>query len=418
MSWKKTLVAATLAAGVFAFVAPRTALGEVAVSISVFEERLSPHGRWVTAANYGDVWVPSGVASGWAPYVDGEWVYTDYGWTWISDDPWGDIAYHYGTWAWTPRFGWAWVPGTIWAPAWVTWAYTDDYIGWAPVPPSFGLSFQGYSGRPVVVSQNRYVFVPARQFLGVRVSTVRVPLRQNAVLFQRARKVTRYEVSNGIVRTAGPPPERVEKMVGRPLQRVTIDQATTRPTAFAPAAGGGKAQRVPIVAPERERAAAIAAARQRQPSAGAAQAGHEPSKPQPGEKAERKEPKAPAARSESKPAARASQRSEPVREKGAAPPRERPSQTGKTAASDARERQHHPNPPAAQEQSPERPAARTLEKEKHSAPPQPSSRNEVREKAPQPAPRAAVKPAPKREPPPKKEQPPNKEKEQPPKAND
>ena len=28
-----------------------------------------------------------------------------------------------------------WVPGDQWAPAWVAWRYSDDYVGWAPLPP-------------------------------------------------------------------------------------------------------------------------------------------------------------------------------------------------------------------------------------------------------------------------------------------
>ncbi len=67
--------------------------------MSFFHDQLAPHGRWVAAGSYGNCWVPSGVAAGWEPYVDGQWVYSDYGWTWVSDDPWGDIPYHYGTWA-------------------------------------------------------------------------------------------------------------------------------------------------------------------------------------------------------------------------------------------------------------------------------------------------------------------------------
>ena len=45
------------------------------------------------------------VPSGWQPYSNGQWVYTEYGWTWISDDPWGGNPYHYGTWA-VPRLLW------------------------------------------------------------------------------------------------------------------------------------------------------------------------------------------------------------------------------------------------------------------------------------------------------------------------
>ncbi|MEP6995896.1 MAG: DUF6600 domain-containing protein [Acidobacteriota bacterium] len=252
----KTILIPAILSGLFVFSAP-LARGEVAVSISVFHDQLAPHGRWVSTGSYGQVWAPSGIAAGWAPYVDGQWIYTDYGWTWASDDPWGDIAYHYGTWVWTGGYGWVWVPGTVWAPAWVTWAYSDDYIGWAPVPPSFALSAGGYLGRPVVLAQTRYVFVPSRQFIGTRVSSVRVPARQNQAIFRRTTKATRFEVSNGIVRTAGLPSARVERAAGRSLQRVSIEQARSRPTAFT-AASGTRNATVPVVAPKSERARAFA----------------------------------------------------------------------------------------------------------------------------------------------------------------
>ena len=230
--------------------AARAAAAPVEVSVSFFHEQLAPHGRWVTAASYGNVWIPGGVSAGWEPYVDGEWGYSDYGWTWVANDPWGDVPYHYGTWAYVQPYGWAWIPGTVWAPAWVTWAYTDDFIGWAPVPPSFALSVTGYFGPPIVVAASHYVCVPARQFVGVRVASVRVPSQQSITIVQRAVKTTRYEVSNGFVRVAGPPQNKVERAIGRPIQHVTL---RAQPTTMA-AGGVVKGKTVHVVAPEQERA--------------------------------------------------------------------------------------------------------------------------------------------------------------------
>ena len=170
--------AAILFAGTLALLAPRHASAAWSVSISYFHEELAPYGRWVSATAYGDVWCPT-VAAGWQPYVYGEWAYTDYGWTWVSYDPFGADPFHYGTWVWIDPYGWCWVPGTVWGPAWVTWAYTDSYIGWACLPPSFEITAAGYSGSPVVVPQTQYVFVPAASFVGTRVSSVRVPVQQN-----------------------------------------------------------------------------------------------------------------------------------------------------------------------------------------------------------------------------------------------
>jgi hypothetical protein len=252
------LFAAALVAAFLAFASPRAALADVTVSIAVFHDELAPHGRWVTAGSYGTCWAPNGVVAGWGPYVDGEWVWTDYGWTWVSNDPWTDVVYHYGTWAWVDPYGWVWVPGTVWAPAWVTWAYTDDYVGWAPVPPSLTVSAAGYVGPPVVVSAARYVFVPTARFAGVPVATARVPAGQAATILARSTRVTRFPVSGGIVHTAGLPPERIEKAIGHPMPRGSVDRLRAQPTAMT--AGGHGKGRIAVVSPAPERARMVAAA--------------------------------------------------------------------------------------------------------------------------------------------------------------
>src|SRR5689334_4879753 len=82
----------------------------------------------------------------------------------------------YGTWYNDSDYGWVWVPGYTWGPAWVTWQYTDDYVGWAPLPPSYnldvgynryndwnGLYNSGYYNRyyqAPVVDRSYYVYVP------------------------------------------------------------------------------------------------------------------------------------------------------------------------------------------------------------------------------------------------------------------
>jgi hypothetical protein len=107
-----------------------------AQNVSYFYDTLDPYGDWVDIEPYGYAFRPNAARSGdWRPYTDGDWIYTDYGWTWRSDEPFGWATYHYGRWARVPRMGWVWVPGTEWAPAWVSWRHGSDYVGWAPLPP-------------------------------------------------------------------------------------------------------------------------------------------------------------------------------------------------------------------------------------------------------------------------------------------
>jgi hypothetical protein len=111
-------------------------------------EDLDDNGTWSYEAGYGEVWAPSAVAVGWAPYRFGHWVFVSpWGWTWVEDEPWGFAPFHYGRWA----FGgnrWFWVPGPvvvrpIWAPALVAFVggapgfhfSAGVGVGWFPLAP-------------------------------------------------------------------------------------------------------------------------------------------------------------------------------------------------------------------------------------------------------------------------------------------
>lgn len=109
--------------------------GSVGVSFGIFYDGLSPHGDWMSVGNGVYGWRPVGVAVGWRPYTVGRWCWTDDGWYWASDEPWGWAAYHYGRWTNDEYYGWIWIPGYDWAPAWVEWRYGGDYVGWAPLSP-------------------------------------------------------------------------------------------------------------------------------------------------------------------------------------------------------------------------------------------------------------------------------------------
>ena len=111
----------------------------------------------------------------WRPYFnDGHWIYTDDGWSWQSDYPWGEYTFHYGRWFRDPRLGWVWKPGYHWGPAWVSWrqAEGEGYCGWAPLPP--GAVFEPgvglmWDGRPAVdvdfgLAPDMFVFVPFDRF--------------------------------------------------------------------------------------------------------------------------------------------------------------------------------------------------------------------------------------------------------------
>ena len=103
-----------------------------------FYQELSPNGRWFLTENGQWCWQPTIVVTnpGWRPYWDkGHWIWTDHGWYWSSDYPWGWATFHYGRWHLHPHHGWIWYPDHVWGPAWVAWRSGGEYCGWAPLPP-------------------------------------------------------------------------------------------------------------------------------------------------------------------------------------------------------------------------------------------------------------------------------------------
>ena len=127
---------------------------------SEFQQPLSPYGDWVSVGSYGTVWRPH-VAAGWRPYYYGRWEWTTEGWLWVSDEPFGWATYHYGRWAFDRGFGWVWVPGTQWAPAWVSWRYSGDVVGWAPLAPGLSLYVTDFA-----FVDFWWTFVPTTRFCG------------------------------------------------------------------------------------------------------------------------------------------------------------------------------------------------------------------------------------------------------------
>ncbi len=113
---------------------------------------LDEYGTWSAVEGYGNVWVPTSVASDWAPYHEGRWAWIEpWGWTWVDDAPWGFAPFHYGRWAYA-RERWCWVPGPVrvrpvYAPALVAFVGGNNFrisvgsgapargIAWFPLAP-------------------------------------------------------------------------------------------------------------------------------------------------------------------------------------------------------------------------------------------------------------------------------------------
>ena len=107
-------------------------------------EDLDGYGRWNYVSGYGPVWYPVNVASNWAPYRFGHWVFIQpWGWTWVDDAPWGFAPFHYGRWTYL-QSRWCWIPGPVvvrpvYAPALVVFVNGGwgggPGVGWFPLGP-------------------------------------------------------------------------------------------------------------------------------------------------------------------------------------------------------------------------------------------------------------------------------------------
>ena len=144
---------------------------------------LAPFGTWISLDPYGYVWCPRHMGYRWRPYADGYWIWTDWGWTWMSDFEWGWMPFHYGRWGWDDDCGWFWVPGSIWGPAWVTWRWSDLYFGWAPIPPGveFGMGVD-FRALALGIPYNSWVFVGGPHFLDRDIHRYVLPYERNRMI--------------------------------------------------------------------------------------------------------------------------------------------------------------------------------------------------------------------------------------------
>lgn len=193
------------------------------ITYQQFYNDLSPYGDWINYEGYGYAWMP--YEANFRPYyTNGYWVYTNYGWTWISNYNWGWAPFHYGRWINDVHFGWMWIPGYQWAPAWVTWRGGGDYYGWAPLGP--GMSVTVNSGS---IPYNNWTFVPRRYINSPRINNYYINSSRNALVINNTTIINNTNITtnqnNGIRHAAynpGPPVREVEQTTGTRVRRYNL----------------------------------------------------------------------------------------------------------------------------------------------------------------------------------------------------
>ncbi|MBI3672511.1 MAG: hypothetical protein HY245_03615 [Rhizobiales bacterium] len=197
---------------------------DVSVSFNTFYDRLGSYGEW-TDFSGAYVFVPGNMRPGWRPYTVGHWVLTrQYGWMWISDEPFGWATYHYGRWGYDNDIGWYWVPGWRWAPAWVSWRRSKEDVVWAPLPPSYddNLQFNASFG---VIPDYYWVGVPTRRFLEPNLSLViNFDVHEQRRVYEQTRSVGNVIIRNNIVVNNAIDVNVIERQTGRRIKPLAVRQ--------------------------------------------------------------------------------------------------------------------------------------------------------------------------------------------------
>ncbi len=199
-------------------------------SYDTFYRKLEPYGAWRETDEYGYVWQPraSQQSRDWRPYTNGRWAYTDAGWTWVSEEPFGWATYHYGRWTRLRNVGWVWVPGEEWAPAWVSWRSGERNVGWAPLPPEArferNAGIQKWADSYYDISADEYVFIPNEEIGSDRIESAVIPVERNVTIVNETINVTNITYNNITIVNEGPNFDHLRGRSRRPLERMRLQR--------------------------------------------------------------------------------------------------------------------------------------------------------------------------------------------------
>ena len=194
------------------------------LSFQVFYDALSPYGEWVDYPDLGYVWLPN-AGPDFVPYsTDGQWIYTNYGWTWASNYEWGWAPFHYGRWDFDNNMGWYWFPGNEWGPAWVSWRRGDGYFGWEPMQPGLSLSLS--FGREYNPNRDHWTFVRDRDFEQPDVYRYHVDNNEHERIVRNSTIIdnTHVDRTRNTTYVTGPSRDAVQQVTGRKINVVTLHE--------------------------------------------------------------------------------------------------------------------------------------------------------------------------------------------------
>jgi hypothetical protein len=216
------------------------------VSFSEFYDALFPVGEWIqitkeeideemndgSGESYSSmqdpeneflfIWRPKNTDEDWKPYINGQWVYTDHGWLWASDEKWGWAVFHYGRWWKSSKYGWVWLPGKVWSPAWVQWLISENHIGWCALSPKAKWKVEDGINEAVYKFKNKdedWVFVEKSKFQNPINSSEIVLATKNSSLIPKSQRVLDIRFENNKMINNGPDVKDIEIRTGKILKQ-------------------------------------------------------------------------------------------------------------------------------------------------------------------------------------------------------
>jgi hypothetical protein len=176
------------------------------------------------------VWKPSvdlgvsvsGEAPVFKPYTNGQWINTDAGWYFKAPTPVEETVSHYGRWVNSPTAGWLWVPGRVWAPAWVDWKENEEYVSWAPLPPSAYVVNNSINQQ--IINDKDYVIIEKKYFLKPAVYKYQTISNndENTILMKDMTATDGIVVINNILTNLGPDVAIMQNIYGRSIEFIKL----------------------------------------------------------------------------------------------------------------------------------------------------------------------------------------------------
>ncbi len=185
------------------------------------------------------VWRPNCATQYWNPYSNGRWVFSSYGWIWLSDYNWGWGPYNYGRWYCSNLYGWVWLPGRVWEANWVSWRCNNNYVGWYPTCPR--IHWRGFNNR--IYTNHVFAYVPRNWVFVTKVNfpkridnTTIVVAEKNSGILKNTQKVkTAIYVDPGKpkVKYTGPEVGDISKVTGQKISPKQVQVTNSKGRQYA-----------------------------------------------------------------------------------------------------------------------------------------------------------------------------------------